>query len=63
MTWQYAGTTRQTIGVDLDIDALRVAKVDRPSALEHKAHFSCAASEYLPFSKEAFDIAILAWSL
>lgn len=62
-TWQYAGETHHTIGIDLDTAALRVANVDRPYALEHKARFSCAASEYLPFSKETFDIAILAWSL
>lgn len=63
MTWQYAGKTRTTIGIDTDVDALRVAKLDRASDLEHTVHFSCAASEYLPFSKETFDIAILAWSL
>jgi len=63
MTWQYAKETRSTIGVDLDPDGLRIANVDRPSDLEHKALFTCAASEYLPFSKETFDIAVLAWSL
>ncbi len=63
MTWQYAKKTRMTIGIDLDTNALRVAKVDRPSDLEHNVLFASAASEYLPFSKETFDIAILAWSL
>ena len=63
MTWQYAKGTQMTIGIDLDTDSLRIAKVDQPSELENKVHFSCAASEYLPFSKETFDIAILAWSL
>jgi ubiquinone/menaquinone biosynthesis C-methylase UbiE len=63
MTWQYAGATPMAIGVDPDMDSLRIARVDRSSDLEKKVHFSCAASEYLPFSKETFDIAILAWSL
>ena len=63
MTWQYAKATRGTIGIDPDLDALRIAKVDRASDLENKALFSCAASEYLPFVKETFDIAVLAWSL
>ena len=63
MTWKYARETRTTIGVDLDTDALRIATVDRPTDLEHKVLFTTAASEYLPFSKETFDIAILAWSL
>jgi len=63
MTWKYAKATHHTVGIDLDIASLRVAKVDRPYALEHKAHFACTASEYLPFPRETFDIAILAWSL
>src|SRR5262245_21002257 len=63
MTWQYARETHTTIGIDTDLDALRVAAVDRPSDLEHKVLFTSAASEYLPFSKETFDIAVLAWSL
>jgi ubiquinone/menaquinone biosynthesis C-methylase UbiE len=63
LTWQYAHETHATIGIDMDIDALRVAKIDRPSDLDQNVLFTCAASEYLPFSKETFDIAILAWSL
>ncbi|HSL30511.1 MAG TPA: class I SAM-dependent methyltransferase [Anaerolineales bacterium] len=63
LTWQYAKLTRTTVGMDLDRDALRVARVDRPFDLDQNIHFVCAASEYLPFSKETFDIAVLAWSL
>src|SRR5262245_379152 len=63
LTWQYAKETRLTIGIDLDKDSLRVATIDRLSDLEDKVHFSHAMSEQLPFSKETFDIAILAWSL
>lgn len=63
LTWQYAKETRSTIGIDPERDALRIAKVDRPAHLENKVHFSCADSRYLPFSKETFDIAVLAWSL
>lgn len=63
LTWKYAASTKQVIGIDLDRDALRVATIDRPSDLEHNVLFTAAASEYLPFSKETFDIAVLAWSL
>ena len=62
LTWQYARATQATIGIDPDREALHVASVDRPRALLDKVHFSCAASEYLPFSKNTFDIALLAWS-
>jgi len=30
LTWQYANITRWTVGVDLDRDSLRVARVDCP---------------------------------
>jgi ubiquinone/menaquinone biosynthesis C-methylase UbiE len=62
LTWQYAEETQSTLGIDLDADALRVATIDRPSDLETKVNFSRAMSEQLPFSKETFDLAILAWS-
>lgn len=63
LTWQYAKWTSSIVGVDLDRDSLRVAKVDRPYDLEEKVQFVCVDSHDLPFSKEKFDIAILAWSL
>ena len=62
LTWQYARETHSTIAIDLEADSLRVATIDRPSDLELKAHFALAKSEQLPFSKETFDMAILAWS-
>jgi ubiquinone/menaquinone biosynthesis C-methylase UbiE len=63
LTWQYARETRSTVGIDLDADALRVATLDRPSELERKVYFGRAMSEQLPFAKETFDLAVLAWSL
>jgi ubiquinone/menaquinone biosynthesis C-methylase UbiE len=63
LTWQYAARTRSTVAVDVDHDSLRVAKLDRPYDLEGKVHLAGADSHHLPFSKEKFDIAILAWSL
>jgi ubiquinone/menaquinone biosynthesis C-methylase UbiE len=63
LTWQYADASHSTIAVDLDRDALRVARADRASDLENRVQLACADSLYLPFAKEKFDIAILAWSL
>jgi len=63
LTWQYAKWTETTVAMDADHDSLRVAKVDRPYDLEEKVQFLCGDSHDLPFSKEKFDIAILAWSL
>ncbi|HSB02410.1 MAG TPA: class I SAM-dependent methyltransferase [Anaerolineales bacterium] len=63
LTWQYAKSTQMTVGIDPDLNALRIAKVDQPFDVENRGFFSCADSRHLPFSKETFDIAILAWSL
>jgi len=63
LTWQYADATRSTVAVDVDRDSLRVARVDAPFDLKERIHFGCCVSERLPFAKEKFDIAILAWSL
>lgn len=62
LTWQYASASSLTAGLDLDRDALRVALIDRPSNLSSKVQFSTVKAEWLPFRKETFDIAILAWS-
>ena len=63
LTWRYASASLSTIGLDPDKDSLRVAGIDRPSDLHKKVHFVNAEAEYMPFNKETFDIAILAWSL
>jgi ubiquinone/menaquinone biosynthesis C-methylase UbiE len=63
LTWQYVDATRLTVGVDVDGDSLRVARVDCPSDVKDIVHLARADSTHLPFAKEKFDIAILAWSL
>jgi ubiquinone/menaquinone biosynthesis C-methylase UbiE len=62
LTWRYAAKPAMTIGIDPDRDALRVATIDRPSDLKKRVHFSNTRAEWLPFPKETFDTAILAWS-
>ncbi len=63
LTWRYAQSTRLAVGIDPDGDSLSVATMDRPADLVDKALFARASSLYLPFQKETFDIAVLAWSL
>jgi ubiquinone/menaquinone biosynthesis C-methylase UbiE len=63
LTWKYAGVSSLTIGFDPDRDAIRIALADSPSALNGRVHFAQASASHIPFSKETFDIAILAWSL
>lgn len=63
LTWKYAPASAWTVGVDPDKNALRVASIDQPSNLAKKIHFASAEAERLPFRKDTFDIAVLAWSL
>jgi len=63
LTWRYASESFLTFGIDPDKNALRIASFDRPAGLTKKVHFTNSKAEHLPFRKETFDIAILAWSL
>ena len=63
LTWKYADAPNLTVGFDPDHEALCVARADAPSALREHVHFAQASASHIPFSKEKFDIAILAWSL
>ncbi len=63
LTWRYARSTRFSVGIDLDADSLRAAMMDRPADLQGKALFARGSALHLPFQKETFDIAVLAWSL
>jgi ubiquinone/menaquinone biosynthesis C-methylase UbiE len=63
LTWKYANASSLTVGFDPDQDAVRIARADSPSDLREHVHFAQASASNIPFSKEIFDIAILAWSL
>ena len=63
LTWKYAAASHLTVGIDPDRDALRIARTDSPSTMREHVHFAQASASNMPFSKETFDIAILAWSL
>lgn len=63
LTWQYAAASSLTIGFDPDHSALRIARADCPTDLHKHVHFANASASRIPYSKESFDIAILAWSL
>lgn len=63
LTWLYADSARRVIALDPDVDALRVARADCPVRLESTVTFTGASAQRLPFPREKFDIALLAWSL
>ena len=63
LTFKYAAASSLTVGFDPDHDALRIARADSPHAMQKHVHFTGASASHIPFTKETFDIAILAWSL
>jgi ubiquinone/menaquinone biosynthesis C-methylase UbiE len=63
LTWKYAAASALTFGFDPDHSALRIARADSPYDLREKVRFTCASANHIPFPKETFDIAVLAWSL
>jgi ubiquinone/menaquinone biosynthesis C-methylase UbiE len=62
LTWRYAKRALRVVGIDVDRDALRIAQIERPSDLADRAALVGATSIRLPFRKESFDMAVLAWS-
>ena len=62
LTWRYARSARQVVGIDPDPDAIRVAYYDMPRELRNTTVFTCASSLNLPFLRERFDIALFSWS-
>jgi len=63
LTWKYAAASHLTVGLDPDQDALRIAQADSPHGLREHVHFIRASASNLPFAKETYDLAVLAWSL
>jgi ubiquinone/menaquinone biosynthesis C-methylase UbiE len=62
LTWRYAHSAGRVTGIDLDADALKVAVADCPADLRGSVAFARASSLDLPFPRDLFDTAILAWS-
>lgn len=63
LTWKYAAASKRTVGLDPDQDALRIARADCPADLRKRVAWIAASAVNIPFAKETFDRAVLAWSL
>jgi ubiquinone/menaquinone biosynthesis C-methylase UbiE len=63
LTWKYAVPGSSVVGIDPDLDSLRIARVDCPLGLHDSVRFTGASALNLPFPHEKFDLAILSWSL
>ena len=63
LMWRYAGAPAWVVGIDLDPARLDVASREIPPGLRSTVTFALAKAEALPFPRETFDLAVLAWSL
>ena len=62
LTWRYAASAGRVTGIDPDAEALAAAAAARPDNLRQAVSFVRASSLNLPFPREKFDFALLAWS-
>jgi ubiquinone/menaquinone biosynthesis C-methylase UbiE len=63
LTWRYADAAGWVAAIDPDPKRLSVAVQECAPALRTRVRFALAKSEALPFQRETFDLAVLAWSL
>jgi ubiquinone/menaquinone biosynthesis C-methylase UbiE len=63
LTWRFADAARWTVGIDADPETLYFAPRECPPELRPAVFWAMAEAERLPFARETFDLALLAWSL
>ena len=63
LTWRYADAARSVAGIDYDEEALYFAPRESPPELRSTVGWALADAERMPFAREKFDLAVLAWSL
>jgi ubiquinone/menaquinone biosynthesis C-methylase UbiE len=63
LTWKYAAASKQVVGIDVEFNDLRFARIDHPADPENRVLLAQASARDIPFPREEFEIVILAWSL
>ena len=63
LTRRYATGVRLAIGIDSALDALTTAARECPTDLSNRVAFVHSGAATLPFSADAFDVVLFAWSL
>lgn len=63
LIWRYAESVSSVVGIDPDFCSVVEAATNRPDNVETRAAFVHGEAENLPFAVEAFECAVLAWSL
>jgi len=63
LTWRFADAARWTVGIDPEPESIYFAPRECPPDLRPKVAWALAEAENLPFPRDTFDLAVLAWSL
>jgi ubiquinone/menaquinone biosynthesis C-methylase UbiE len=63
LTWRFADAAGRTTAIDVDAERLYFAPRECPPELRSRVGWALAEAEHLPFARETFDAAVLAWSL
>ncbi len=63
LSFRYASVARFVVGIEPKMARVASAADARPSDLKGRLRFLRASAMALPFCDEAFDIALLSWSL
>ncbi|MEE8561891.1 MAG: class I SAM-dependent methyltransferase [Gemmatimonadota bacterium] len=63
LAFRYASASAFVVGIEPQLNEVRSALQACPSDLQPRITFAQATALALPFRDDAFDIAVLAWSL
>ncbi|MDA1035878.1 MAG: class I SAM-dependent methyltransferase [Chloroflexi bacterium] len=63
MTWRFADIARSVLAIDPDEDSIAIAREQTPRMLRNRVAFMAAGITDVALSENAFDIAILSWSI
>jgi ubiquinone/menaquinone biosynthesis C-methylase UbiE len=63
MTWRYAESAKSVLTIDPYEDTIAIAREDTPRKLSSRVAFMAAGITDIALAENAFDVAILSWSI
>jgi ubiquinone/menaquinone biosynthesis C-methylase UbiE len=63
LTWRYAETAKSVLAIDPDEASIEVAREQTPSKLRSRVGFMATGITDVALADNAFDIAVLSWSI